>query len=45
VTYGVPDICWSRPISVAKTNMGRDGTDKINRQPNFVDAITFAWWR
>jgi hypothetical protein len=38
----VPDICWSKPISASKTNMSRDGTDKVDRQPNFVHAITFA---
>src|ERR1700759_4110378 len=42
VTYGVPHICVSRVISGAKSNMSRDGTDKMNRYSNFVQAITFA---
>jgi hypothetical protein len=40
--YGVPDICSIRLISVAKTNMNRDVTNKINNRPKFVRAITFA---
>lgn len=41
VTYGVPETCSSRPISVAKTNMRRDINNKIRNAPKFVAAITF----